>query len=54
MTSLRLALAQVNPCVGDTDGNADLILQHCKAADADGASLVVFPEMVVTGYPIED
>lgn len=54
MASLPLALAQLNPCVGDIAGNAALVRAHVrKAADA-GARLVVFPEMVITGYPIED
>ncbi len=54
MPNLRLALAQVNPCVGDLAGNARIILEHCRAAHGEGADVVVFPEMVVTGYPIED
>jgi len=54
MPPLRLALAQVNPCVGDLDGNAAIILDSCREAAAEGAQTVVLPEMVVTGYPIED
>ncbi len=54
MQNLRLALAQVNPCVGDLAGNARIILEHCRAAHGEGANVVVLPEMVVTGYPIED
>ena len=54
MPSLRLALAQVNPCVGDLAGNARIVLEHCRAAHAAGADVVAFPEMVITGYPIED
>jgi NAD+ synthase (glutamine-hydrolysing) len=54
MPSLRLALAQVNPCVGDLDGNARIVLEHCRAAHAEGADVVALPEMVITGYPIED
>ena len=54
MPSLRLALAQVNPCVGDLDGNAAIVLDSCREAAAGGAQMVVLPEMVVTGYPIED
>ena len=51
---LRLALAQVNPVVGDLRGNAELVATYVgRAADA-GAHLVAFPEMVLTGYPIED
>ncbi len=52
--SLKIALAQVNPTVGDVTGNAALI----KAARADAAKLsadlVVFPELVLSGYPPED
>jgi NAD+ synthase (glutamine-hydrolysing) len=54
MSNLRIALAQVNPCVGDIDGNAALVMEQCRAAANAGADLVVFPEMVTTGYPIED
>jgi NAD+ synthase (glutamine-hydrolysing) len=54
MPQLRLALAQVNATVGDLAGNADLVVQHCKDAVAQGVHLVVFPEMMLTGYPIED
>jgi NAD+ synthase (glutamine-hydrolysing) len=51
---LRLALAQVNATVGDLAGNAHLVVEHCRRAVADDVHLVVFPEMVLTGYPIED
>lgn len=54
MPQLRLALAQVNATVGDLSGNADLVVEHCKAAVAQDVHLVVFPEMMLTGYPIED
>ena len=54
MPQLRLALAQVNATVGDLAGNADLVVEHCRAAAADDVHLVVFPEMMLTGYPIED
>jgi NAD+ synthase (glutamine-hydrolysing) len=54
MPQLRLALAQVNATVGDLSGNADLVVQHCRDAAAQDVHLVVFPEMVLTGYPIED
>lgn len=51
---LRVALAQINPTVGDLSGNAALIAQSTAQAVAAGAHLVVFPEMVLTGYPVED
>jgi NAD+ synthase (glutamine-hydrolysing) len=51
---LRLALAQVNATVGDIAGNVRKILSACERAKEAGARLVVFPEMVVTGYPPED
>ncbi|MCB7135470.1 NAD+ synthase [Cellulosimicrobium marinum] len=54
MADLRVALAQVDTCVGDLDGNAALVLEHTRQAAAAGADLVVFPEMTLTGYPIED
>lgn len=54
MSQLRLALAQVNATVGDLDGNAELVLRWAGRAVAAGAQLVVFPEMVLTGYPVED
>ena len=54
MTTMRLALAQVNPTVGDLAGNAAIVLGRTKEAVASGADLVVFPEMMLTGYPIED
>jgi len=54
MSGLTIALAQVNPCVGDIAGNAALVLSRARDAAAAGARIVVFPEMVITGYPIED
>ncbi|QXJ25207.1 NAD+ synthase [Actinomadura graeca] len=54
MAQLRIALAQVNPTVGDLDGNADLIVEWTRRAAEAGAHLVAFPEMMLTGYPVED
>ncbi|MGH3389868.1 MAG: nitrilase-related carbon-nitrogen hydrolase, partial [Actinomadura sp.] len=54
MAQLRIALAQLNPTVGDLQGNADSIIAWCGRAAAAGAHLVVFPEMALTGYPVED
>jgi NAD+ synthase (glutamine-hydrolysing) len=54
VTKLRIALAQVNATVGDLDGNADLIVAWTRRAAERGARVVVFPEMMLTGYPVED
>ncbi len=54
MPSLRVALAQVNPTVGDLVGNAALVRTAVAEAADKGARLVVLPEMVLTGYPVED
>ncbi|HMA47875.1 MAG TPA: nitrilase-related carbon-nitrogen hydrolase, partial [Frankiaceae bacterium] len=54
MPQLRVALAQVDPTVGDLDGNADLVSTWTKAAGQRGTHLVAFPEMMLTGYPPED
>jgi NAD+ synthase (glutamine-hydrolysing) len=51
---VRLALAQINPIVGDLEGNRELILERLSEAKANSADLVVFPELAVTGYPPED
>jgi NAD+ synthase (glutamine-hydrolysing) len=51
---MRLALAQINPVVGDLDGNRGLILERLEAAKSQAADLVLFPELAVTGYPPED
>ena len=54
MTHLRFALAQIDTCVGDLDGNADKIMHYAHLAAHEGAHVVIFPEMTLTGYPIED
>ncbi len=51
---MRLALAQINPTVGDMDGNRALILSRLDEARAARADLALFPELAVTGYPPED
>ena len=51
---LKVALAQVNPTVGDLDGNARKIVENIKEAKEKEADLVIFPELVVTGYPPKD
>ncbi|HSZ48318.1 MAG TPA: NAD+ synthase [Streptosporangiaceae bacterium] len=54
MPQLRIALAQVNATVGDLAGNADKVLEWTMRAAEQGAGIVVFPEMMLTGYPVED
>ena len=51
---LRVALAQINPTVGDLVGNSALIASSIESAKKSSAHIVVFPEMIVTGYPVED
>jgi NAD+ synthase (glutamine-hydrolysing) len=51
---LRIALAQANATVGDLDQNAAAIIGWTRRAAAAGAAVVVFPEMMLTGYPVED
>jgi NAD+ synthase (glutamine-hydrolysing) len=51
---LRLALAQIDPRVGDIEGNAAKIAEWIGRARDAGAELVLFPELAVTGYPPED
>lgn len=53
-TQLRIALAQVNPTVGALAANAELILANAAIASENKAHIVLFPEMVLTGYPVED
>lgn len=54
MPQLRLALAQVNPRLGDLDGNVELVVAAAHEAAQAGAHLLVLPEMVLNGYPVED
>jgi NAD+ synthase (glutamine-hydrolysing) len=51
---LRIGLAQVNATVGDLTGNSDKVIEWTMRAAEQGARIVVFPEMVLTGYPVED
>ena len=51
---MRLALAQINSVVGDVDGNAAKVVEWMEEARGANADLVLFPELVVTGYPPED
>jgi len=54
MRSLRIALAQINPTIGDFEGNTSKILSCIKKAKKVGVQLVAFPELAITGYPPED
>ena len=54
MRRLRVALGQINPTVGDFDGNVRMIVDAIERARGLGASLVAFPELAITGYPPED
>ncbi|MFL5908020.1 MAG: NAD+ synthase, partial [Solirubrobacterales bacterium] len=52
--NLRLALAQIDPTVGDIEGNSRLILESVERAHDAGAQLVLLPELCLSGYPPED
>ncbi|MEU1848819.1 NAD+ synthase [Streptomyces sp. NPDC019990] len=54
MPQLRLALNQIDSSVGDLDGNAESVVRWTRHSAEQGAHLVAFPEMVLTGYPVED
>lgn len=54
MSSLRLALAQINQTVGDLTANTDRILRYIDSAVSQGADIIAFPELAITGYPPED
>ncbi|MBT2386549.1 NAD+ synthase [Streptomyces sp. ISL-11] len=54
MAQLRLALNQIDSCVGDLAGNAEAIVHWTRHSAEQGAHLVAFPEMALTGYPVED
>ncbi len=54
MSSIRIALAQINPTVGGLLANATLILEQAKLAYAQGADVLITPELALTGYPPED
>ncbi|MEX2108040.1 MAG: NAD+ synthase [Solirubrobacterales bacterium] len=51
---MRIALAQIDPTVGDIDGNASKIAEWIDRAEAAGADLTIFPELCIPGYPAED
>ncbi|WP_055488601.1 NAD+ synthase [Streptomyces sp. WMMB 322] len=54
MPQLRLALNQIDSTVGDLEGNAEAVLRWTRHSAGQGAHLVAFPEMMLTGYPVED
>src|SRR3954462_15404185 len=54
MNTIRVALAQINPTVGDFEGNTRLMLDYMNRARETRADLVAFPELALTGYPPED
>lgn len=54
MATLNIALAQINPLVGDIPGNTDRILTEASRAEAAGADAILFPELTLSGYPPED
>ncbi|MEW6213981.1 MAG: NAD+ synthase [Nitrospirota bacterium] len=54
MRALRIALAQINPTVGDFEGNVSKIINYIENARKAGAQVVTFPELAITGYPPED
>ncbi|MFJ5725394.1 NAD+ synthase [Streptomyces sp. NPDC093149] len=54
MPQLRLALNQIDSTVGDLPGNAEAIVHWTRHSAEQGAHLVAFPEMMLTGYPVED
>ncbi|MDR7392514.1 MAG: nitrilase-related carbon-nitrogen hydrolase, partial [Armatimonadota bacterium] len=54
MRRLRVALAQINPVVGDLEGNVRRIAEQIHQARQQDAHVVLFPELAITGYPPED
>lgn len=51
---MNIRLHQLNPIIGDLNGNKELILTALNDAEQDGIDLLILPEMVVTGYPVQD
>ena len=51
---MRVALCQIDPTVGDLDGNVELVLDRARRAAAERADLAVFPELAISGYPPRD
>jgi predicted amidohydrolase len=51
---VKIALGQINPTIGDFEGNRKLVLEAVAAAEARGAELALFPELALSGYPPKD
>ncbi|MCL4509139.1 MAG: NAD+ synthase, partial [Chloroflexi bacterium] len=54
MRVVRIAVAQINTTVGDIEGNCESVRRYARRAREEGAEVVVFPELAVSGYPPED
>ena len=54
MQTLRIAMAQINPVVGDIQGNTDKIKNYIKQAQKENVDVITFPELALTGYPPDD
>jgi NAD+ synthase (glutamine-hydrolysing) len=54
MQTFRIAMAQINPVVGDIQGNTDKIKNYIKQAQKENVDVITFPELALTGYPPED
>jgi len=54
MTRVKVALGQINPTIGDFEGNRRLVLDATAAAERQGADLAIFPELALAGYPPRD
>lgn len=52
--NIRIAIAQINLCVGDIQGNKELIIENIHRAQQQYADIIIFPELAVTAYPLED
>ena len=54
ITTLTVGLGQINPIVGDFEGNARKIISYITTAEARGIDLLIFPELAISGYPVWD
>ena len=54
LRNFRIALAQINPTVGNLQGNVDKIIEYISLARLNSVDLIAFPEMAIPGYPPED